>query len=114
MEDCIFCRIAEGTTPADVVYRGEGTVFFRDVSPKARVHLLAIPEQHIASLSDLQETDEALLGRIIREIPVVAEREGLAEGGYRLICNVGSDAGQAVRHLHFHILGGESLGPLRC
>lgn len=114
MEDCIFCEIVAGRTPVDVVYDGGDTLFFRDISPKARVHLVGIPKKHIISLADVVAYDQAVVGKLLHDIVHVAEEMGITESGYRVITNVGRDAGQEVQHLHFHVLGGESLGSLRC
>ena len=112
--ECIFCQIAAGIAAADVVYDGEETLFFRDISPKAPVHVVAIPKKHITSLSSVGLDDRELLGELMIDIALVAQRLGVSEDGYRVITNVGGNAGQKVSHLHFHILGGEPLGPMRC
>jgi histidine triad (HIT) family protein len=111
--DCIFCQIVSGSTQADVVFDTPDTLFFRDISPKAPVHLIGIPKKHLGALSAVSATEEVLLGKLLQEITTVAAEAGIAESGYRVITNIGSDAGQEVPHLHFHILGGEPLGPLR-
>jgi len=113
-EKCIFCQIAAGTAAADVVYEGSGTIFFRDVSPKARVHLVGIPKKHLTSLASAGGDDRGLLGQLMVDAAEAAQSLGLSEDGYRVITNVGRNAGQEVGHLHVHILGGEPLGPLRC
>jgi len=110
MENCIFCRIAAGHLPADFLYEDEEIVAFRDISPRAPVHILIIPKKHIASLAEIEETDTALLGRMCLVASRLAEREGIAATGYRLISNCGADSGQEVAHLHFHLLGGQFLG----
>ena len=112
--DCIFCRIVSGEVRADVVFDGGDTLFFRDRSPRARVHLLGIPKSHLESLAQVSDSDEVLLGKIQRDIAKVAQSAGIAEAGYRVITNVGANAGQEIAHLHWHILGGEPVGPLRC
>jgi len=112
--DCIFCTIAASETPADVVWEDEETIFFNDISPKARVHVLAIPKKHIKSLAKMSEEDVLLMGKLMHNAVLVAERLGVNESGYRLITNVGPDAGQDVEHVHWHLMGGEKLGPLRC
>lgn len=114
MADCIFCEVAAGTTPADIIFDGGDTMFFRDISPKAPVHVIGIPKRHIDSLAAMIGDDHAVLGKLLHEIAHVAETLNIQENGYRVITNVGRDAGQAVQHLHFHVLGGEPLGPLRC
>lgn len=113
-KDCIFCNIIEGTTPADIVFDGGDTLFFRDISPKAKVHIVGIPKKHYESLDEISGDDHAVIGKLLHEAAHVAEDMGLKESGYRVITNVGPDAGQDIKHLHFHILGGEPLGPIRC
>lgn len=111
---CTFCRIAAGDIKADVVFDGGDTLFFRDIHPKARVHIIGIPKQHLESLASAHGDDHALIGKLLHEAAEVAAKAGIGESGYRVITNVGKDAGQEIRHLHFHIIGGEDLGPLRC
>lgn len=96
------------------MYDGGDTLFFRDIAPKAPVHIVAITKKEISSLDHMTDEDQALLGKLMKDITIVAKQMGLSEGGYRVITNVGNDAGQEVKHLHFHMLGGEPLGPLRC
>jgi len=108
--DCLFCRIRDGEIPADIIYREEGILAFRDISPQAPVHVLIIPEKHISGLPEAEEDDRELLGRICRAAVEIARRESVADAGFRLVVNSGPDAGQAVDHLHFHLLGGRALG----
>jgi histidine triad (HIT) family protein len=110
MEDCIFCRIAAGQIPAGIIYEDDEIMAFRDISPRAPVHILIIPKKHIASLAQAQEEDAALLGRLCLTARRLAESEGIAATGYRFISNCGQDSGQEVAHLHFHLLGGRFLG----
>ncbi|MCL2496090.1 MAG: histidine triad nucleotide-binding protein [Clostridiales bacterium] len=110
MENCIFCRIAAGQIPANFLYEDEDIAAFRDINPRAPVHVLIIPKKHIASLAEIEEADTALLGRICLVARQLAENEGIAASGYRLISNCGTDSGQEVAHLHFHLLGGQFLG----
>jgi histidine triad (HIT) family protein len=112
--NCIFCAIASGITPADVVFDGGDTLFFRDISPKAAVHVVGITKKHLGSLDSMTSGDQDVVGKLLHEVAHVAEELGIKESGYRVITNVGADSGQEVKHLHFHILGGESLGPLKC
>jgi len=107
--DCIFCRIASGDLPSDVVYQDEECVAFRDINPQAPVHLLVIPRKHIEGLAETDPEDEALLGRLAAAAAEVAEQEGLSEDGYRVVINWGPDAGMAVPHLHLHVLGGRRM-----
>ena len=108
MEDCLFCMIAEGKIPSKKLYEDEQVVAFYDINPQAKVHFLVVPKKHIASAAMLTEEDGALLGHIFAIIAKLAKEQGL-ENGYRIISNVGEDAGQTVKHLHFHVLGGEKL-----
>lgn len=108
--NCLFCRIAAGEVPADIVHEDDLVVCFRDVSPKAPTHLLLIPRRHIASAVELSGTDAEMLGRLFTVAAKQARDAGVAEGGYRMVTNVGRGAGQSVGHLHFHLLGGRSLG----
>lgn len=113
-DSCIFCSIVGGATPADVVFDGGDTIFFRDINPKARIHIVGIPKKHLSSLDAMHGDDHTVVGKLLHEAADVAKDLGINESGYRVVSNVGSDAGQEVEHLHFHILGGEPLGPLRC
>ncbi len=104
MSDCIFCKIAAGQIPAQVVYEDEALLAFKDIRPAAPVHLLLIPKQHIASLADAQATDAALLGKMLLAVPKIAAENGLAHG-FKTQINTGVGGGQEVFHLHIHILG---------
>lgn len=108
--DCIFCKIAAGEIPADIVHQDDLVVAFRDVNPKAPTHVLLIPRRHVASAVELTGTDSEMLGRLFNVAAQVARDAGVAEKGYRMVTNVGAGAGQSVHHLHFHLLGGRSLG----
>jgi histidine triad (HIT) family protein len=107
---CIFCKVAAGTIPATVVHSGERLMAFRDIDPKAPVHILVIPREHIASLDEADERHHALLGEILLLARGLARDEGIAAGGYRTVINTGADGGQSVHHLHLHLLGGRGLG----
>ncbi len=111
--DTVFLKIVKGEIPADVVYRDELVTAFRDRDPKAPVHVLIVPNHVIATAADVTEADEAALGRLFLAARAVAEQEGIAEDGYRLIVNCRGHGGQEVDHLHLHLLGGEPLGPMR-
>ena len=108
MSDCIFCRIVAGEIPAERVYEDEEVIAFRDIHPKAPVHLPVIPRRHIPSLEALAPEDDALAGRILRLLPRLAREQGL-EDGFRTVINTGPGGGQEVFHLHFHLLGGRGL-----
>jgi histidine triad (HIT) family protein len=108
-EECIFCRIAAGEVPSDIVYQDEGFLAFRDILPKAPTHVLIIPRTHIASVAELTEREQKLAGRLILIAKNLAEKEGIARKGYRLVINCGSEGGQVVPHLHLHLIGGRKL-----
>ncbi len=108
MSDCIFCKIASKEIPSSVVYEDDATIAFDDLNPQAPVHVLVIPKQHIAGLSDAGEEDTELLGRLCRTCDKVAELKGIMDG-YRVVANKGEQAGQSVFHLHFHVLGGRRM-----
>ncbi len=108
-DNCIFCKIVAGEIPAKIVREDEETVAFRDIDPKAPVHVLVIPRRHIASVNALEASDAELVGRLYLAAKEVAKSEGVADGGYRLVMNTGPDAGQSVDHIHLHVLGGRAL-----
>ncbi len=110
MTDCIFCRIARREIPAEVVEETPSVLAFKDVHPQAPVHVLVIPKKHIPRLMDLSEEDSALLADVHRVVQEAARRMGLTDDGFRLVVNNGPFAGQAVDHLHYHVLGGRKLG----
>ena len=109
MEDCVFCRIVAGEIGADVVYSDDQLLAFRDIDPKAPVHILIIPKKHIETLFDLEDADSGTMGRIVGCAGELAREEGLMESGFRLVANCGDQAGQSVPHIHFHLMGGRSL-----
>jgi histidine triad (HIT) family protein len=104
--DCLFCRIIAGTVPATVVHQDEYCVAIRDINPQAPTHVLVVPREHVESLDDASQKDEALLGHLLRMAARIANEEGHSEGGYRTVINTGAGAGQSVFHLHVHVLGG--------
>ena len=107
--DCLFCRILEGEIPAEVIYRDDRSIAFRDTNPQSPVHVLVVPHEHIESLDEASQRDEALLGHLLRVAARVANEAGLSETGYRTVINTGAGAGQSVFHLHVHVLGGRQL-----
>jgi len=107
MSDCLFCKIAAGELPANVVHEDEHIIAFHDIDPKADTHVLVIPKKHIVNLDDLTANDEAVMSHLMFSIPKIAKDLGLE--GYRTITNTGSLGGQVVFHMHFHILGGGQL-----
>ena len=109
MSDCIFCKIAAGEIQAREAHRDEHAVAFFDTNPQAPVHILVIPTRHIASLADISQANADEAAHLLSTCATVAERE-VAGGSYRVVTNIGPDAGQSVQHLHFHILGGRPFG----
>jgi histidine triad (HIT) family protein len=107
--DCMFCKIVDGEIPADIVHRTDHLVAFRDINPQAPTHILLIPTEHIESAAVVTDEHGKLLAELIQAATHLANAEGL-RGGWRLVTNVGPDAGQSVLHLHFHLLGGRRMG----
>lgn len=107
-KNCIFCKIAAGEIPAAKVYEDDKMLVFKDIEPKAKVHLLAIPKTHFAYLTEMDKEESETVKYMLEKIPEIAAKNGL-ENGYRLVINQGADAGQTVFHLHMHILGGQTL-----
>ena len=110
MNECLFCGIVEGTVKGDVVYQDDSVVAFRDIRPQAPVHILIIPRQHIASLLDSGLENKEMTGHVFQVAVKLAREQGIAQSGFRVVVNCGSDAGQTVFHLHYHLLGGRHLG----
>ena len=108
MSDCLFCKIIAGEIPSTKVYEDDSVLAFRDIAPQAPSHILVIPKAHIGSVAEVNAENAAVVAHIFTVIPRIAKEEGL-ENGYRVVSNCGSDAGQTVHHLHFHILGGKQL-----
>ncbi len=108
MSDCLFCRIIAGEIPSAKVYEDDLVFAFRDIAPQAPTHILVVPKAHIPDCSGITRENSAVVSRIFTVIPEIARAEGL-ETGYRVVSNCGPDAGQTVKHLHFHILGGKQL-----
>lgn len=106
--DCLFCKIINGDIPSSKVYENDNVLAFKDINPNAKVHVLVIPKKHIDSINCVDSDNISFVAEVINAIPIVAKECGL-ENGYRVITNVGEDGGQSVKHLHFHILGGEKL-----
>ncbi|WP_455366211.1 histidine triad nucleotide-binding protein [Kaarinaea lacus] len=108
MSDCLFCKVADGTLASEMVYEDDQIVVFKDIYPKADVHLLMIPRQHIVSLAELDTIHDGLIAKMMRLLPQIAKQQGL-DNGFRAIINTGPGGGQEVYHLHIHLLGGGSL-----
>ena len=109
-EDCLFCKIVAGEIPANVIYQDDHVLAFEDINPQAPTHTLVIPREHIATLDELDEDKEAIAGKILVAARNIAREKGLDNRGYRLVANCLESAGQTVFHIHFHLLGGRSLG----
>ena len=108
MTDCLFCKIISGMIPSTKVYEDETVFAFRDIAPQAPTHILVVPKAHMDSCNAVTAENSAVVAHIFEVIPAIAKAEGL-ENGYRVVSNCGADAGQTVKHLHFHILGGRQL-----
>jgi histidine triad (HIT) family protein len=111
--DCIFCKIIAGSIPSKKIYEDENILSFHDIQPLAAVHALIIPKKHIASMNEVESNDWGLIGDIHRVAQLIALDLGIAESGYRLVNNCGKEGGQVVYHIHYHLLGGEQLEPLK-
>ena len=109
MPNCIFCQIVAGKSPSQMLYQDEWVSAFRDIHPVAPTHVLVVPNQHIASVNDLTPDDEPLVGHLFSVARQLAREQGIDGSGYRLIVNTGRDSGQAVFHLHLHLIGGQRM-----
>lgn len=112
MDNCLFCKIIEGTIPSKKVYENDLVLAFNDIQPAAPEHVLIIPKKHIPTMNDVTGEDDRVMAEIFSAAREIASELGIAESGYRLINNCNGDSGQVVFHLHFHLLGGKKLGPL--
>ena len=109
MQDCLFCKIAKGDIPSEILYEDDLITAFKDVDPKAPFHALIIPKHHVESAAQLTEDEGTLLGRVFATAARLVKQAGYTNG-YRVVTNVGPDGGQSVQHLHFHVLAGRQLG----
>ncbi len=107
---CLFCRIVAGEIPSTVVHDDDEVLAFRDIAPRSPTHILVIPKTHVASVAALDDATAPLAGRLLLTAARIAESEGIAEAGYRVVSNVGAWGGQTVDHLHLHVMGGRSFG----
>ena len=107
--DCLFCKILGGDIPADIIFESKDVIAFRDLNPQAPTHALIIPRKHVATINDLEEGDEALVGNLFLAAKKIATDEGIADAGYRVAMNCNEAAGQTVFHLHLHLLGGRQM-----
>ncbi|MGH2702017.1 MAG: histidine triad nucleotide-binding protein [Actinomycetota bacterium] len=108
MTECLFCKIARRELDSDIVHESDDIMVFRDINPAAPLHVLAIPKEHVASVDELNRNHAGVLAEMLIALSTIADREG-TDGGYRIVTNVGPDAGQSVLHLHFHLLGGRTM-----
>lgn len=106
---CLFCKIVAGEIPAKRLHEDDELLAFEDIKPEAPVHVLIIPKRHIATLSDVQPEDDALVGAMMRRAAVIATERGISDSGYRTVMNCNSQAGQTVFHIHLHLLGGRRM-----
>jgi len=109
MSDDLFLKIIDREIPADIVYESDELLAFRDISPQAPTHILIIPKQHIATVNDLEEGHAELVGKMFLLAAELARKEGFSDDGYRLVMNCGNQGGQAVYHIHLHLLGGRQM-----
>ncbi len=109
MPDDLFLKIVKREIPADIIYETDEILAFRDINPQAPVHVLLIPKEHIATMNELQEQHEALIGKLFLAAAKIARKEGLADDGYRVVMNCNQAGGQAVYHIHLHLLGGRQM-----
>lgn len=109
MSDCIFCKIANGEIPSTIVYEDEYVTAFKDLNPQAPIHILVVPKKHYDNVLEVEENDN-IISKIYEAINKIANKEGYAKDGFRVINNCGENAGQTVMHMHFHILAGKKLG----
>jgi histidine triad (HIT) family protein len=107
--ECLFCKIIAGEIPSTTVYQDDSLTAFRDINPVAPVHILIVPNKHIADNNDFQPEDEPIAGRLFTAVKTIAQQEGIAENGYRLILNTGPHGRQEINHLHLHLIGGQVM-----
>lgn len=107
LDDCIFCKLANGEIPTDMVLENDEVAVFKDANPQAPVHVLLVPKDHYSCLNE--DIPAELLGKLLKMVPEVAEAMGVRESGYRTIINTGADANQTVKHIHVHVVGGKRL-----
>jgi histidine triad (HIT) family protein len=109
LSNCLFCKILAGDIPADIIFESETAIAFRDINPQAPTHVLIIPRKHIATINEIAEEDEALVGSLYSAAREIAAGQGIAEHGYRAVMNCNEGAGQTVFHIHLHLLGGRAF-----
>src|SRR5258705_4042611 len=109
MTDCLFCKIINREIPATIVYEDDRVLAFNDINPQASTHVLVVPKRHVATLNDLTDDDDAMVGELVRRAAAIANERGVSAGGFRTVFNTNRDAGQTVFHIHLHLIGGRSL-----
>lgn len=109
MDECIFCKIISKQIQSEIVYEDEEIIAFKDIEPVAPIHILVLPKKHITSVMELNEEDEELVGKIYSVIKKLAVQFNVEKEGFRIVTNCGDNAGQTVKHIHFHLLGGKKL-----
>ncbi len=109
MSDCLFCKIRDGEIPADIVFENDDVLAFSDINPEAPIHLLIIPRKHLATVNDIENADEKIMGKLFSAAKYIANEKGVSEEGYRLIVNCNAQAGQTVFHIHMHLLAGQEM-----
>jgi histidine triad (HIT) family protein len=106
---CLFCQIVQREIPASIVYEDDHVLAFNDINPQAPTHVLVIPKRHVATLNDLESSDDGMVGELVRRAAAIAKERGLSASGYRTVFNTHADAGQTVFHIHLHLLGGRRM-----
>jgi histidine triad (HIT) family protein len=109
MSDCLFCKIAAHEVPAEIVYENDAIIAFKDINPKAPVHLLIVPKRHYATLNDIPDEEMEIIAEIHRVVKRLAREFGVADSGYRTLVNTNADGGQVIYHVHYHLIGGRRL-----
>ena len=109
MEDCLFCKIVKKEIPARIVFENEKMIAFEDINPQAPLHILLIPKDHFASLNEIPEEKKDILADLLLLARQIAKEKGISEAGYRIVINTEKESGQAVFHIHFHLLGGRQM-----
>ena len=110
MDDCIFCKIANKEIPSTIVYEDDMVIAFNDLNPVAPVHILVVPKKHMTDILNVEKEDMKYIEAVVEAIQKITKEKGMAESGFRVVNNCGEDGGQTVKHIHFHIIGGEKLG----
>lgn len=110
MDDCIFCKIANKEIPSTIVYEDDMVIAFNDLNPVAPVHILVVPKEHMTDILNVEKEDMKYIEAVVEAIQKITKEKGIAESGFRVVNNCGEDGGQTVKHIHFHIIGGEKLG----